>query len=85
METFAKKRRLKCYCLVVVTTGEFTGSCPLLVLGGTWMLNAVIAFSVALIGLWVVDGEQNLRIWLMKIPSGILKSSSDDGCGGCTF
>ena len=50
------------------------------------MLNAVIAFSVALIGLWVVDGEQNLRIWLMKVlPSGILKSSSDDGCGGRTF
>lgn len=50
------------------------------------MLTAVIMFSVALVGLWSVDGEQNLRIWLKKVLiSGILKSSSDDGCCVHTF
>lgn len=49
------------------------------------MLNAV-TFSVALVGLWSVDGEQNLRRWLKKVlTSGILKFSRDDGYSVPTF
>lgn len=37
-------------------------------------------FSAAYVGLWSVYGEQNLRIWLKKIPiSGIFKPSGKDG------
>lgn len=68
-----------------MVTGEFVNSCPLLGLGGKCVLNAV-TFSVALVGLRSVDGEQNLRIWLKKVlTSGIFKFSSDDGCSVPTF
>ena len=31
------------------------------------MLNAVVMFSVTLVGLWSVYGEQRLSIWLQKV------------------
>lgn len=43
----------------------------MLVPGGGGMLSAVITCSVALIGVWLVDGGQNLRTWQVKVLKGV--------------